>query len=219
MKQLMKVLQHTRKFLKENKAVITAILTVFFIGTFLGMVSEAKEHAKGISEKFVRFHIVANSNSEEDQAVKMKIREALFQELDFSEVSSKEEAITYFSQHKNDIEVIANRILLENGFSYRATASVAKKEFPVREYSNFVLPAGTYDAISITLGEGNGQNFFCVMYPSLCRIEGVTESTENQYQILSNVLTEKEAQTITGNKTQIVYKFKLLEFFENLLSA
>ena len=81
-----KKLQFIKKFLRNNRAVITAVLTVFLIGTLLGMVSEAKEQTDKISEKFVRFHIVANSNSTEDQTVKMKVREAIFSELDFSKL-------------------------------------------------------------------------------------------------------------------------------------
>lgn len=209
-----KKLQLIKKFLSKNRAVITAVLTVFLIGTLLGMVSEAKEQTDKISEKFVRFHIVANSNSREDQTVKMKVREAIFSELDFSHISSKEEAISYFTKHQEDIEWIANRVLLENGFSYPANVTIGKREFPVREYSDFVLPAGTYDAISVTLGAGEGENFFCVMYPSLCKIEGVTESTDSDYRVLNSVLSEEETSAITGNKQQIVYKFKLIEILE-----
>ena len=211
-KQMMMKLKPVKEFLNTNKKVITAVLVVFLIGTLLGMVSEAKE----ISGKFVRFHIVANSDSIEDQTVKLKVREAIFEELDFSHITSKEEAISYFSEHQEKIKSIANRVLLENGFTYSANISVGKKEFPIREYSNFVLPAGTYDAVSITLGEGNGQNFFCVMYPSLCKIEGVTESTTADFQVLNNVLTEKEVATITGNKTNIVYKFKIVELLDKI---
>ena len=209
-----KKLQFIKKFLRNNRAVITAVLTVFLIGTLLGMVSEAKEQTDKISEKFVRFHIVANSNSREDQTVKMKVREAIFSELDFSHISSKEEAISYFTKHQEDIEWIANRVLLETGFSYAANVTIGKREFPVREYSDFVLPAGTYDAISVTLGSGEGENFFCVMYPSLCKIEGVTESTDSDYRVLNSVLSEEETSAITGNKQQIVYKFKLIEILE-----
>ena len=204
------------KKIKENKTVIIAVVTVFLIGTLFGTVSQAKEQAKEISGKFVRFHIVANSNSDADQSVKMKVREAIFEALDFSHISSGEEALMYFENHQQEIKMIAERVLWENGFSYGCNIFVGKKEFPVREYSDFVLPAGTYDAISVTLGEGNGQNFFCVMYPSLCRIEGVTESTESDYQILNNILTEEESAAITGNKKQIVYKFKIIELLEKI---
>ncbi len=212
MKQLMKKLRPVNDFLEHNKAVITAVLIVFLVGTLLGMVSEAK----AITQKFVRFHIVANSNSQKDQEVKLKVRETIFSELDFSQITSKEEALEFFKEHQHKLEKIANRVLLENGFSYQAKVTVSKKEFPVREYSDFVLPAGYYDAVSITLGEGNGENFFCVMYPSLCRIEGVTESSNSNAEILNHVLTEQECSAITGNEKQIVCKFKIVEWFEKL---
>ena len=212
MKQLKEKLKPLQKFLSDNKAVITAVILVFLIGTLLGMVSEAKM----ISEKFVRFHIVANSNSPTDQAVKMKVRNAIFSEIDFSSITSKDEAVAFFNAHQEDISRIANRVLSENGFSYQAQVSVGKRQFPVREYTDFVLPAGTYDAVCVTLGEGSGENFFCVMYPSLCKIQGVTERTESDYQVLNNVLTEAEVSAITGDKKQVVYKFKIIEFLESL---
>lgn len=208
--------QKIKNFFKENKSVIVAVLTVFLLGTLMGTMSQVKAQTKEITEKFVRFHIVANSNSDADQNVKMKVRETIFTELDFSHISSKREAISYFREHQTDIENIAKRVLMENGFSYGVNVAVGKREFPVREYSDFVLPAGTYDAISVVLGAGEGENFFCVMYPSLCKIEGVTESTTDNYQVLNNILTEEETSAITGNKQQIVYKFKIIEFFENI---
>lgn len=213
-----KAKQQVKKFFKGNKNVLIALLAVFLVGTLLGTVSDAKDLAKEISEKFVRFHIVANSNSEEDQRVKMKVREAIFHEFDFSDISSKEDALSYFTLHRNEIKAVADRVLSEHGFSYMTTVTVGKKAFPVREYTDFVLPSGIYDAVSVTLGEGEGENFFCVMYPSLCKIEGVTESTDSDYQTLNCVLTEKEVAEITGNKQQIIYKFKVVELFEKLLS-
>lgn len=214
MKQMkqMKELQFFKDFMKKNKAVIIAVAAVFLVGTLLGMVAEAKT----ISQKFVRFHIVANSNSVADQNVKMKVREAIFSELDFSQITSKEEALEFFKEHQYEISDLSNRVLRENGFSYQAKVTVSKKEFPVRQYSDFVLPAGNYDAVSIILGEGAGENFFCVMYPSLCKIEGVTEKTDSNAEILNCVLTEQEISAITGNEKQIVCKFKIVEWFEKL---
>ncbi len=210
--------QFTKKILKENKSVMIAVVMVFLIGTLLGTVSHAKEQADNISKNFVRFHIVANSNSDADQSVKMKVREAIFENMDFSRISSKEEALLYFKKHREEIKQIADRVLLENGFSYDSYVSVGKKEFPVREYSDFVLPWGTYDAVSVTLGEGKGENFFCVMYPSLCRIDGITEITESDRLVLHHILTEQEADLITGNKKETIFKFKILELWEKYFS-
>ncbi len=194
----------------NKKTIICGLLIALLIGNLIGTMANAGE----ITNEFVRFHIVANSNNENDQAVKWKVREEIFSRLDLSGITSKEMALTYFNEHKSKIEEIANDVLIENNMPYRCTVTVGKKTFPVREYTGFVLPAGTYDAISVTLGQGNGENFFCVMYPSLCALEGITEEVNTQGEIINHVLSEKEAAFITGNKKQLVCKFKILEFLD-----
>lgn len=189
------------------------LLVSFFAGSLIGVIADADE----ITQDFVRFHIVANSNTEQDQAVKWKVREAIFSEMDFSSIDSKASAIRYFTENQEKIKEIANEVLLENHFPYHSLVSVGKRQFPIREYTNFVLPSGEYDAVSVILGEGKGENFFCVMYPSLCMIEGVTEQTESEQELLNNILTEKTAAVITGNKKQLVYKFKIAEIFKKVL--
>ena len=199
-------------FQKIPKRMALGAIVVFLIGNLFGIVTQANE----IPKEFVRFHIVANSNQEEDQAVKWKVRQAVFQKLDLSGISSKESALEYFNNHIDEIKNIANDVLSENGFAYSASVSVSKKDFPIREYTDFVLPAGRYDSVCITLGKGEGENFFCVMYPSLCMIEGVTQSTDSNVEILNSVLSESQANAITGNKKQIVCKFKIAELLKSI---
>ena len=171
-------------FQKIPKRMALGAIVVFLIGNLFGIVTQANE----IPKEFVRFHIIANSDSNADQAVKWEVREAIFNSLDLS----------------------------ENGFAYSASVSVSKKDFPIREYTDFVLPAGRYDSVCITLGKGEGENFFCVMYPSLCMIEGVTQSTDSNVEILNSVLSESQANAITGNKKQIVCKFKIVELLKSI---
>ena len=199
-----------KQFFYNKKTVIFGVLLALLIGNLMGTIANAGE----IKNEFVRFHIVANSNDERDQAVKWKVREEIFSRLDFSVITSKEEALYYFYQHQSEIEEIANEVLGENNMPYGCSVTVEKKTFPVREYTGFVLPAGTYDAISVTLGHGKGENFFCVMYPSLCALEGITEETSAQQEIIHHVFSDKKAAFITGNKKQLVYKFKILEIIE-----
>ena len=205
--QLLYVIKQ-KHFLK--KLFIGSVIA-FLLGNLFGMVTKANE----IPNQFVRFHIVANSDSDTDQKVKWMVREEIFKQIDFSSISSKETALDYFYKNKNRLETVANQILLENGFSYSATITVGKKSFPLKEYSDFVLPSGVYDAVCITLGEGKGENFFCVMYPSLCMIEGVTTSTTSNVELLHGILGE-EASLITGNKKQIVCKFKIAELLQKI---
>lgn len=196
----------------NKKMIICGSLIALFIGNLIGTIANAGE----ITNEFVRFHIVANSDDKEDQAVKWKVREKIFSCLDLSNINSKESALVYFHEHQAEIEEIANVVLRENHLPYNCKVTVGKKNFPVREYTGFVLPAGIYDAICVTLGQGNGENFFCVMYPSLCALEGITEQTSNQQEVINHVLSDKEAAFITGNKKQLVCKFKILEFFDQI---
>lgn len=201
-----------KHFLQHNKILWLTLLFLFFIGNLMGTASAARE----ISHRFVRFHIIANSNTNSDQSVKWKVREAIFSRLELESITSKDAALRYFCDQQETIETIANMVLAENGFSYTAKVRVEKRNFPVREYSDFVLPAGVYDSVCVTLGEGKGENFFCVMYPSLCKIEGITEKTESNPEVLKAVLSEKEAALITGNKKQIICRFKIAELWNKI---
>ena len=183
---------------------ITASIMIFLLGVIFTLVTNADE----ITSNFVRFHIIGNSDSKSDQEIKMKVREEIFNKLDFSGINSKEDALTFFDSSKEKIEEIANDTLTMNNFPYKANVKLGKKSFPIREYPGFTLPSGVYDAVSIELGEAAGKNFFCVMYPGLCVIDGVTEKSD------IGLLSEKEKSTITGDN--LVIKFKIAEIFNKI---
>ena len=184
---------------------IIASTAVFLIGAIFTLVTNADE----VTDKFVRFHIIGNSDSKADQEIKMKVREEIFINLDLSGIKSKEEAITFFEAEKDSLEEIADKTLEANGFIYKANVKVGRKNFPIREYTSFALPSGTYDAVSIELGEAKGKNFFCVMYPGLCIIDGISEKND------TSVLSDKEINTITGDN--VVIKFKIAEIFNKII--
>ena len=135
---------------------------------------------------YLRLHIRANSNSEEDQAVKYLVRDALTAWLTplVAEAGSKQEALSLVQNNLETAERVAEAVLLENGFFYGAEAKLTKEEFPTRVYEGATLPAGVYDAFILELGEGAGDNWWCVVYPPLC---------------------------FAGGEGDIVYKSKILE--------
>jgi len=182
-----------------------AVTAVFLMGVIFMLVTNAND----ITGKFVRFHITGNSDSRADQLMKMKVREKIFESLDLSGINSREEAISFFESKRDEIEETANNALLENNFSYKARVMVGKRSFPIREYSGFTLPSGVYDAVSIELGRAEGKNFFCVMYPGLCIIDGVSEKNETA------ALTDREIKTITDDK--VIIKFKIAEIFNKII--
>lgn len=139
---------------------------------------------------YLRVHIRANSNGADDQAVKYEVRDGVVEYLTpvVAECETKAAAIGAIGARLGGIETVAERILEENGYAYGARASVRKEEFPTRVYDGATLPAGVYDALILELGTGEGDNWWCVVYPPLC---------------------------FTGGRVNVVYKSKILEIIQN----
>lgn len=122
------------------------------------------------TENYLRVHIRANSNKEEDQAVKYLVRDSVVEFLTptVAGCESKTQAIAKIGAQLSAVEEVARRVLRENGFSYPAKATLRKEQFPTRVYESATLPAGVYDALILELGTGTGDNWWCVVYPPLC---------------------------------------------------
>ena len=120
--------------------------------------------------EYLRIHIRANSNSEFDQSVKYRVKGAIVEYLTpyIAECTTKEQAIAMLNIERENLEEIANATLVENGFNYTSKVAVRKENFPTRVYGDFTLEEGVYDAIIVELGEGKGDNWWCVVYPPLC---------------------------------------------------
>lgn len=127
-----------------------------------------------------RLHILAHSDDYADQQVKIKVRDAILRETEevFRGAFAEEQAEKYAAEHLEKLVRIANEVLRENGFTYTASAEVGSFLFPERTYGARIYPAGEYRALRITLGEGNGHNWWCVLYPPLCMTEITGEDAE-----------------------------------------
>ena len=119
---------------------------------------------------YLRIHIRADSNENEAQAVKYRVRDRLVEYLTplVAEYETKEKAMAGVAAHLSELSAVASEVLLENGFSYGATAALEQERFPTRVYGNYTLPAGEYSALIVRLGSGKGDNWWCVVYPPLC---------------------------------------------------
>ncbi len=133
-----------------------------------------------LQEEVLRLHVVAASDSEADQEVKLKVRDAVLAavEGDLSGAFTKEQAHEQIAAKLSELEEVANAVLEAEGFADRATVTLTEEEFPTREYDTFSLPAGVYDSLRITIGEGQGQNWWCVVFPSLC-VPAAVEDVED----------------------------------------
>lgn len=146
-----------------------------------------------LKENLIRFHVVANSDAPEDQAVKLQVRDAVLESIreDLQKVADVEEAKAYLQENLPKIEAVANRTLEAAGFSDTAVVKLCREAFDTRNYDTFSLPAGVYEALRITIGEGAGHNWWCVAFPDLCQGATTREFTQTAAQAgLPEDLTE-----------------------------
>lgn len=158
----------------------------------------------------VRLHVVANSNGAEDQAVKLLVRDAVLEEAArwYQGAGSMEEASSQLCTHLQSIAGAARQVLREQGVGYSATAQMTEMYFPTRDYGDFRLPAGRYRTLRVTLGEGAGKNWWCVVFPSLC----LPAATQGEALL---TLPEGERQVVEGGQ-EVQVKLKAVELWESL---
>ena len=167
----------------------------------------------GIRNDVVRLHILANSDSDIDQNVKLKVRDKLLQsgnEL-FSGNMTVETAYDVLSENKKDIEAYINNILSEEGFDYRSQVQLVREYYPTRTYEAFTLPAGEYLSLKVILGNGDGHNWWCVMFPPLC----LPAATENKD---INAVFDDDGVKIVKSSDKYEIRFKIIEIFERIRS-
>jgi len=167
-----------------------------------------------LADKVVRLHVLANSDTQEDQALKLAVRDAVLAAADGvvppgAELEEAEQALT---QALPAIADAGARVVGEQGYSYPVTASLEHDVwFPTKEYTDFAFPAGEYTALRVTIGEGGGRNWWCVVFPPLC-LGSVTETTAET--ALEGGLEDREVSLITGEDEGYVVKFKAMELLE-----
>lgn len=125
---------------------------------------------QSLNENVIRLHVVAASDSEEDQQIKLQVRDALIETLQpgMDGLADADAAKEYLMSRLEDLQETANRILTEAGSEDQATVTLAKEAFSTRDYDTFSLPAGVYESLRVTIGQGEGKNWWCVVFPSLC---------------------------------------------------
>lgn len=197
--------EHTRKHRLLGRAlvcgfVLAALCSFFPFAAACGQ----------LPRDVVRLHVVANSNGAEDQAVKLLVRDAVLEEAArwYQGAGSMEEASSRLCTHLQSIAGAARQVLGEQGVGYSATAQMTEMYFPTRDYGDFRLPAGRYRTLRVTLGEGAGKNWWCVVFPSLC----LPAATQEEALL---TLPEGERQVVEGGQ-DVQVKLKAVELWESL---
>lgn len=180
----------------KTKALNIAVVISFFICLFVSVL-HFENTCEDIREDVLRLHVIAHSNSEKAQQLKLRVRDAvLTQRADlFQNVGDISGAKKKISRSLDEIELIAKKTLADEGEKYTVKVSLEKSFFATRIYSDeVVLPAGYYDALKIVIGQGKGKNWWCVMFPPMC-----LSSAEKQRDTLSDVLTQQEMKIISAD--------------------
>lgn len=149
------------------------LLNIGLLAAFLafgGFLFGVAEQGKLLQENVIRLHVVANSDSEADQAVKLQVRDAITAYLSpiLVDFKSQEEAREYLQAHLRELQEIANEVLAQLGSRDTAVVTLALEEFPRRVYDTFSLPSGVYESLRVRIGDAQGQNWWCVVFPQLC---------------------------------------------------
>ena len=206
--------------MKKKLLPIFFIIFLLIIYILLCINSYVNAVSNNISSSVFRLHVIANSDSVEDQSLKYKVRDKILEYtntlIDVNSIS-KEDIINIANQNIDILKSIAQNTVYENGFNYNVNISIGNFYFPTKYYGDISLPAGYYDALRVEIGNAKGQNWWCVMFPPLCFVDvtsGIVpdDSKEN----LQENLPGEEYDLISSDSEEIQFKFKLVEIFENL---
>lgn len=195
---------------------ILLILLISFI--FISISSYASSISKDLSDNFFRLHILANSDSQKDQDLKLKVRDNIIEYMNSLSYDrlSKQDAITLTKNHISEFENIAQKTIQNEGYNYNVSLEIGNFYFPTKLYGNVSLPAGYYDALKIEIGEAKGKNWWCSLFPPLCFVDissGVID--EDSEELLRDNLSDEEFAIITSDSETIKFKFKIVELFSN----
>ena len=201
------------------------LLFLLFLYVSISAISYVNAVSSDIEKSVFRLHVLANSDSYEDQNLKYKVRDNLIEYMNIlcKDIKNKEEAINIANLHLEDFKQIAEQTIKENGYSYAVSIEIGNFSFPTKDYGDVSLPAGYYDALRVKIGEAQGQNWWCVMFPPLCFVNvssGIVP--EESKELIKQELNDEEYSIVTKeDSSEIKFKIGLIEWFmnNNLLTA
>ncbi len=189
------------------KLILTVIISAVVFFALQHFFPTEKEFE--IYDSTVRLHVLANSDSEEDQALKLSVRDAVLDTIADFNPTSKEDALEKIEKYEDEICEIAQTVIKNSGKNYSVKVEVGTELYPTKYYEDFALPAGEYTSVRVIIGKGEGRNWWCVLYPPLCTDSALKYSEEKSVEV---GLSKDQYDLITSNQSgKYRVKFRLLE--------
>ena len=212
MKIITKILSNS----KIKRFCLLILLLILYI--FISAISYTNAVCSDISQNVFRLHIIANSDSEQDQNLKYIVRDKVLSYISkiSKGASTKEEVVKIVQSNLNEIQSIAIKTIQENGFNYSVTVEVGNFSFRIKKYGDITLPPGYYDALRIKIGDAAGHNWWCVMFPPLCFVD-VTSGIvpDESKEVMKSNLSDEEYSLISEQSADVKVKFKIVEVLQN----
>lgn len=223
------VFSATKGFIKNNRAcakfhTFLLIFILLFCGASTWLIKanaqQSTDIQEGIAQKIIRFHVIANSDSDQDQALKLKVKDQLVKSLAplLEDAPSISAARSIISGHLAFIQSTAEAVIQANGYHYPVRVSLENCYFPLKLYGNCAFPPGIYEALRVRIGAAEGKNWWCVMFPPLCFVDEtysvVDEKTDHK---LKHLLTDEEYHALIQEKKPVKIKFKLWKDLKKLV--
>ena len=196
------------KLRRWEVALMVGVAVALLCGVWLGGEQSA------LSDKVIRLHVIANSDTDADQALKLQVRDRILEEAAqaFRSGSTVDEAAAAIQAELPRLAQVGEEVVRAQGYDYAVTASLEPDVwFPTKDYDGFALPEGSYTALRVTIGSGKGHNWWCVVFPPLC-LGSVTETVEEAAAL--GELSDDDVALMTGQDDGYVIKFKAIELWE-----
>ena len=198
-----------RKLKRWELALLFGVRCILAAGSWLG------EEQQELADSVIRFHVIANSDSREDQALKLAVRDRVLEQAQavYPENATLPQARAALEGALDQLAQAGQAVVEEQGYDYQVTARMEQCWFPTKEYDGFALPAGEYTALRVVIGEGQGQNWWCVAFPPLC-LGAAGETVDTAAQ--AGYFTPEQVSLVTEENTGYVLKFKGMELLGEL---
>ena len=208
-----------KTFFRSKLKTTLLLMFLLFVYVLIAASSYTKAVCTDIANNVFRLHVIANSDSEEDQKLKYIVRDSILSYVNgiLENINNKEDVALTINNHIDEIKNIAQQAVYNEGFTYDVEIEVGNFKFPTKTYGNISFPPGLYDALRVKIGNASGKNWWCVMFPPLCFVDvssGIVP--EDSKELMESNLSSEDYALVSSSKNTTKIKFKVVEVLQNL---